>query len=102
MQRRCLQLQLQRLNLSPDFQTVEWLREKPNCPISINPVLSVCRDQAGSILTLTAKQPEFRSDETRVVLKGNAGETVFNGVRCRCRLASSRTSSSREPRKQCE
>jgi len=102
VQRRCLLLQLQRLSFNPDFQTVEWLREKPNCLISLSSLHSAFRDQAGMIRIRTLEQPAFHSDEVQVVLKGDAGEKVFGGVRCQWRLTNSGVSSRPRWCKNCE
>jgi len=87
VQRRCLQLQLQRLDLPADYQTIEWLREKPNCHITICPGVTVSREPDGLVQKLAAKALEFKGDERRLVLTGEGGEVVFSGLRCQWKVS---------------
>lgn len=91
VQRRCLQVQLHRLQTPADYQTVEWLREKPDCPIIVSPGVSLGRDSAGIVKTLTPSPLAFLPDERRVSLVPKAGKVDFNGVHCRWRVVPSRS-----------
>jgi tRNA(Ile)-lysidine synthetase-like protein len=82
-------LQLQRLDVAADYPTIEWLRAKPNCPISISPLISVYRDDGGSVWTLTPSSLAFKPGEQSVLLNGIMGEVSFNAVRCRWRVVPS-------------
>jgi tRNA(Ile)-lysidine synthase len=86
VQRRSLQLQLQRLKVTPDFVTVEWLRQRSDCPISLGPGVAVCRGPDGWVRRLSPRALEFRRDECRLVLGTKSGEVTFSGLRCQWRL----------------
>ena len=102
VQRRCLQLQLQRLDVTVDYQTIEWLREKPNCPISICPRVTVSRELGGLVRKLATTVLEFKGDERRVVLTEEGGEVVFSGLRCQWKASQSRLLVRRPTVERCE
>jgi tRNA(Ile)-lysidine synthase len=80
IQRRVLQLQLERLNVGVDFELVEQLRESAGKFVSVGSGLSVSRDGDGA-LKLREQQPaEFNTSKLEVKLSGRAGDVNFNGV----------------------
>lgn len=92
VQRRCVQLQLQRLAVAADCDTIEWLREKPDCPLNITRDIFLVRAQDGVVRKSALRQLSFRPEEERVLLKDKAGEAVFGEVRFSWRVVSSRSS----------
>jgi tRNA(Ile)-lysidine synthase len=102
VQRRCLQLQLRRLNVPADFQTIQLLREVPNHPVSIGPAVSIFRDEAGVVHARAHPLVAFNANQLGIALGAGAGEAVFDGVRFRWRVDSSkRRGRSRAPRCEC-
>ena len=89
VQRRVLQLQLLRLNVPAVFEMIELLRESPNRPVSVSAAASVHRDDAGVVRVRTRRPFTFNPNELAVALKDRRGEIVFDGVRCRWRVAAS-------------
>ena len=90
VQRRVLQMQLASLNVAPDFDLVEGLRQSADSPISINSKLSALRDAKGTVKLKSAPLIEFSSNKLALDLTGRAGEAVFGGMRIRWRLDTSR------------
>jgi len=90
VQRRCLQLQLLRLNVPADFEIIESLRASPGRPVNINPNASVFRDVAGRVQVRTPRPVAFNPNQLALDLKGRAGEIVFDGVHCHWRIAVSK------------
>ena len=90
VQRRCLQLQLLRLNVPADFDIIESLRVSPGCPVSVNPKASVFRDAAGRVQVRTPLPVAFNPNQLALNLKGRAGEVFFDGVHCHWRIAASK------------
>jgi len=86
VQRRVLQLQLVFLNVVPDFDLVEGLRQSAHSPISIGSELSALREANGVVRLKLAPLIEFNSNKLAVNLTGRAGETVFGGMRIRWHL----------------
>ena len=75
VQRRILQMQLASLNVAPDFDLVERLRQSADSPISINSKLSVLRDAKGMVRLKSVPLIEFSSNKLAMNLKGRAGAT---------------------------
>ncbi len=86
VQRRCLQLQLHKLGVPADFETVELLRESPKRPVSLSPLVSVWRDAAGRVDLRTHLPVAFNESEVAVALRSGPGEVVFDDVRFRWRF----------------
>ncbi|HZL14426.1 MAG TPA: tRNA lysidine(34) synthetase TilS, partial [Verrucomicrobiae bacterium] len=77
IQRRILQSQLIKLNLPPDFDLIERLRQSPNQFVSVSRNLSVARKNSGEMELRTESKPEFNAKELAVNLAGRAGELIF-------------------------
>jgi len=90
VQRRVLQMQLASLNVAPDFDLVEGLRQSADSSISINSKLSASRDAKGMVLLKSAPLIEFSLNKLALDLAGRAGETVFGRMRIRWRLDTGR------------
>jgi tRNA(Ile)-lysidine synthase len=86
VQRRILQLQLASLNVAPDFDLVEGLRQSADSPISINSKLSVLRDAKGVVKLKLVPLIGFNPNKLALDLAGRAGKTMFGGMRIRWRL----------------
>jgi len=77
LQRRWLQNQLQRLNLSLDFRLIEALRLRAGRPVMAKPDLNVLRDEAGTITTAPVENLNFKDDCLSVDLAGSHGHIQF-------------------------
>ncbi len=86
VQRRCLQLQLHKLGVPADFETVELLRGCPERPVSLSPLVSVWRDAAGRVDLRTHLPVAFNENEVAVALGNGPGEVVFDNVQFRWRV----------------
>jgi tRNA(Ile)-lysidine synthase len=102
VQRRCVQLQLQRLKVAVDYEMIESLCTCPEQPVSINAAVSVYRDLAGMVHSRRQQSLAFRPEEEHVRLDTGAGEAVFHSVRCEWRVVASRSSTRRSSLKRCE
>ncbi len=91
VQRRAVQLQLRKLGVAAEFQTIEWLRQRPNSPITFNPETSVFRDKAGCVRVRGQAELGFRPDEMAVLLSAREGDASFGGLRFRWRIVASRS-----------
>lgn len=85
VQRRCLQLQLLRLRLAPDFELIEQLRREPDRAVSVGPNCGVRRDETGLVALHRPARPERKGrksggDSARLRLQASAGKAVFGGV----------------------
>ena len=92
VQRRCLQIQLWKLGIQPDYELVEQLRRSPNRAVSVQngsngrgalspSHLWVRRDASGRVRSDTPKGFVFKPGGVELAFKGRAGEAVFDGVR---------------------
>jgi tRNA(Ile)-lysidine synthase len=90
LQRRCLQLQLQRRRLAAEFSIAEWLRLRPGQPICVDREVSVCRDESGMVQIWKRATHGFDPSELCVPLTEPAGEVVFGRLRCSWRLTAAR------------
>jgi tRNA(Ile)-lysidine synthase len=89
VQRRCLQQQLLREKVEPDFELVERLRTKPDHPVSVAPGTTLVLDHRHRVLRREfrpAKTPPARFE----LLSGGAGEIESDQVKIRWRIASNR------------
>lgn len=94
VQRRCLQLQLQRLKVSADFETVESLRRNAAQPVNIATGNSVVRNLEGKVELRIRRNVDFNPETMRVSLRRGRGTAEFSGVRFTWRVA---TVSARHP-----
>ena len=78
VQRRVLQSQLVALQLTPDFELIESLRESAGIAISVSRDLSVSRNTAGQVNLKRCQPAEFNLSELAVNLKGRAGEVALD------------------------
>ena len=81
LQRSCLQLQLAQRGVLVNFDLIEQIRESPNRPVNVSPKTSVLRDAAGRVQVQPARKLGFSGLEARRLLKGRAGEFLFDNVR---------------------
>lgn len=79
VQRRVIQLQLQRLKLSPDFELIEALRLQPGKIISVGLNHSVVCDEAGCVRRQPVASHAFKSVELKLNLKARASVS-FGGL----------------------
>jgi tRNA(Ile)-lysidine synthase len=86
LQRQCLRLQLMRMNLRPDFELVEQLRESPCRSVNVTPRLSVSRDEQGLVHRSSPSSFAFNDAQIEISLVRRAGETCLEGLRCRWRI----------------
>ena len=106
VQRRCLQFQLREHGIAPTYDLVEELRLASDQPVNIaaasppgtrnGKAASVVRDSAGRLyLRQIEVSPRFQSGSRELDL-GQAGETLFDGVRIRWRISSRQPSGARK------
>ena len=96
VQRRGVQLQLQRLGIVSGFDLVEKLCAEPGSPISISPELFALRDDSGQVRLRKSKSGEAGAfgkldSQNRLVdvwTKSGAGGISFGGAQFRWRLDS--------------
>ncbi len=69
VQRRVVQLQLQRLKIPPDFDLIESLRRQPGRAVSVSPTRLVVCDPAGRVKWAAATALEFDPVERKLHLK---------------------------------
>ena len=86
VQRRCLHTQLLHLCQPPDFDLIEKLRVSPGCPFCVSPGVSIMREKSGHISVRKHPVTIFSTDSFDVSLNDDAGEVVFDGVRCTWRV----------------
>jgi tRNA(Ile)-lysidine synthase len=81
VQRRVLQSQLTGLDVPPDFELVEALRQAENVAVSIATKLFIARSPAGDV-KLQHDSPEvpFKVDKLAVNLAGRARDVEFGGA----------------------
>jgi tRNA(Ile)-lysidine synthase len=80
IQRRILQSQLKELEVSPDFELIESLRQSANQFVSASSKTSVSRDADGKVILRAEQSPKFNENELTVKLK-RAGDASFGGVK---------------------
>lgn len=79
VQRKVLHQQLAELGVSPEFELIERLREKPGQFVSVGPDLAVKRDAAGEVSRREQPLAGFNVAELTVKLTGRAGRVNFGG-----------------------
>lgn len=86
VQRRVLQLQLQQLAVTTDFELIETLRLTVNQPVSVGTAVNLVRDKSGRISKIIAASDQFQAGRLAIRLKA-AGQVVeFAGVEIRLRV----------------
>lgn len=87
VQRRCVQLQLQRRKIAVTFELVEALRARPGCGIKVSPDLAVKLGVDGRLSFQESKPPVSPICQCLSLnLKSRPAATVFDGVRFGWRL----------------
>jgi tRNA(Ile)-lysidine synthase len=82
LQRRYIQVQLQRIGLAAEFDLVEHLRLKPETQIEIDQKTCVARTPLGVVqATLSPKPVAFSKISKKIQLDRATGVTVFDGVK---------------------
>lgn len=79
VQRRIIQVQLQRLNLSLDFELIESLRLQPGKRVSVGPDCFVVSDASGQVKRETIDPRVFNQAERKLNLKAR-GTVSFSGL----------------------
>ncbi len=102
VQRRVLQLQLTELDVAPDFELIEQLRELPGKFASISSRVSIARDAGGKLDCKKQVASGFNVNESSVNLAGRAGDAEFDGVRFGWRLEAGANFARPPGRKACE
>ncbi len=80
LQRRCLQLQLFNLGITPDFDLIEHLRREAGRPIAISPEQMVSRDARGVVISPAASSIGFDGGSVSVDLSAPTGNVDFAGT----------------------
>ena len=86
VQRRSLQLQLQRLKLPADFELIERLRLNPNLAVSVTAQNRVLRSEAGLIELRPNAPSQFCPDEFAVNLSRTSGVLKLGKARCHWKI----------------
>jgi tRNA(Ile)-lysidine synthase len=81
IQRRVLQSQLERLNVTVDFDLIEQLRETAGKFVSVGSGLSVSRGANGGLKLREQQSAEFNANELEVSLSSRAGNSNFDGAK---------------------
>ena len=92
VQRRCIQSQLLRRKLTPDYDLVEHLRTTPGTAVTVAPRLAVRLSPDGEVHSESVTRATMVSAPLTVELKGAAGEILFNRLSIRWRIDSRRMS----------
>jgi tRNA(Ile)-lysidine synthase len=97
VQRRCVQLQLRRLGVEPDYELVEQLRMAVGRAVPISrpqgaagKLVLYCaiRDSTGLVRLQAPRQETFKADAMLLKLQGRAGEVEFCGSKVQWRISS--------------
>lgn len=80
LQRRVIQLQLQKQKIEAGFDLIESLRVGPDQPVTVRPGLRVMCDAAGRIFRVAAVSEKFRRQRAVVRLAGTSSELEFAGA----------------------
>ncbi len=81
VQRQCLQMELFKLGITPEFDLIERLRCFPNQPTTISPRCTLTRDDQGRLHRRTASRAvRFKANELCLHLKGRTGRVQFDNV----------------------
>ena len=88
VQRQVLHWQLIKQGIVPDFDLIEQLLQVIEQPISVGSGLSVFRDFAGRVARRRLVRSDFQMGEAILELNGRSGQTRFDGMQIRWKLAS--------------
>ena len=80
VQRRTLQLQLQRLAVASDFDLIETLRLATNQPVTVGAAVSVIRHKSGRISKKAIAKDQFQLGRLALRLKTAPQSVEFGGV----------------------
>jgi tRNA(Ile)-lysidine synthase len=83
VQRRCVQLQLLRQKLTPDYDLVERLRSSPGTAVSISRGIAAILTAGGELLIKRAREVQARPSRMELEFQKRAGETLFGHLRIR-------------------
>lgn len=75
LQRRCVQLQLERFGLPATFDLIEQLREREGRPVAVNKTVQISRDGSGELEKV--RNRGFDRQNARFRLEDRAGEIAF-------------------------
>jgi tRNA(Ile)-lysidine synthase len=95
VQRRVLQLQLQRMKISPDFELIESLRLQPERAVSVNSQHSVVSDHCRRVTLLSAVGRGFNQAEKKLNLNRRSAVS-FGGLDLKWNFAAGWHRSERE------
>ncbi|HET7626417.1 MAG TPA: tRNA lysidine(34) synthetase TilS [Verrucomicrobiae bacterium] len=99
VQRRCIQLQLIRHGIEPDYELIETLRISPEKPVPVSPQTAVWRDKSGESRRKNFVKTAGASDhQKRFNLAGTTGKFEFGGATIQWRKSTSRAFSIPRPR----
>jgi tRNA(Ile)-lysidine synthase len=98
VQRRCLQLQLAALDVTPNFDVVEHLREHPNRPVTVSERVTVCRDESGRVNVPESGNSTFEGGAVKVRLEGGGGEISFENTLISWKLQNAAAGTFRAPK----
>ncbi len=99
LQRRCIQVQLQRIGVAAEFDLVEHLRLKPDIQIEIDPRTCVARTPLGVVNATSSPKPVAFSKASKKIQLGSAtSATIFDGVKITWELQHKRGKSRPERR----
>jgi tRNA(Ile)-lysidine synthase len=98
LQRRIIQLQLQKLNIEADFDLIETLRGSPGQPVTVAPGRRIQRDDAGRIFPVATTSNRFRRQREVVRLAGRSGLANFGGAKIKWRSLARRGDGLGRPR----
>lgn len=101
VQRRVIQIQLQRLKVTPDFELVERLRLQPGKLVSAAPQKFLVREASGRVKRVVAENRAFDSTARKLNLTASSG-VLFGGLEVKWKFAPSRGLVRPKPVPQCE
>jgi tRNA(Ile)-lysidine synthase len=96
-QRRLLQVQLIRLGLRHDYETIERLRSDSGVPFTLAPHTTIYRDEAGEVHRRETEQIAFNSQRQVVDLQAR-GRARFGGVAFDWRITQPGSNKAKTPR----
>lgn len=80
IQRRVLQLQLERISVAPDFDLIETMRKLPGKAVSIARDLTAMCDESGTVVVRRPHAEQGSSTELVVSLENGGGGGDFGGL----------------------
>ena len=81
IQRRVLQLQLTEVDVAPDFDLIESLRQSADRFVSIGPNICIARDESGKVKLRTESKLGFKPNELVLNLTDRTRAAVFDGAK---------------------